>query len=346
MLREQLASNRGSGIIRVMFFIAVAFSAACAQRSTGSTEVGVRVNKLTGVENTIYAPGGTYFFLPFINDWYTFSSQTQAMAMTQSTTTGIREEVDDVEFKTRDGNDVGVDVTVLYRIDPQEAVHILEAIAVNDEDLREKVVRPLARAIVRDALNGLTSEEIYTEKKFQAGQEAVQNLNTALKPYGVSCENITLGDHRFHQRYQEAIINKKVFDQQVNTNRSAKEAAIGEWAAALEKTRGDVEQQIAQEQGSLQRTKLAADAYAYSKQKEAEGIVAQKNAEARGVIELNRAMASTGGKTNVRLALARALQGKRIVIVPSGGNNVGLQKMDVNDLVKTALATEATKRDE
>jgi regulator of protease activity HflC (stomatin/prohibitin superfamily) len=318
-------------------------TSACAQRTTGSTEVGVRVNKLTGIENTIYAPGGTYFFAPFINDWYTFSTQTQAMAMIASPNHGDRSEIDDVEFKTRDGNDVGVDVTVLYRIDPQNAVHILKAVAVNDEDLREKVVRPLARAIVRDALNGLTSEEIYTEKKFQAGQEAVQNLNAALKPYGAACENITLGDHRFHERYQEAIINKKVFDQQVNTNRSAKENAIGEWAAALEKTRGDVEQQIAQEQGAAQRTKLAADAYAYSKQKEAEAILAQKNAEAKGVIELNRAMASTGGKTNVKLALARALQGTRIVVVPAGANGVGIQKMDVNDLVKTALATEATK---
>lgn len=328
---------------RFLVLLALVTTAACTQRSTGSTEVGVRVNKLTGVENTTYAPGGTYFFLPFINDWYTFSTQTQAMAMMAGAGDSDRDDVDDVEFKTRDGNDVGVDVTVLYRIDPQQAVHILKAVAVNDEDLREKLVRPLARALVRDALNGLTSEEIYTEKKFQAGQEAVQNLNAALKPYGVSCENITLGNHRFHERYQEAIINKKVFDQQVNTNRSAKEAAVGEWAAALEKTRGDVEQQIAQEQGAAQRTKLAADAYAYSKQKEAEAILAQKNAEAKGVIELNRAMASSGGKTNVKLALARALQGKRIVVVPAGGNAVGLQKMDVNDLVKTALATEATK---
>jgi regulator of protease activity HflC (stomatin/prohibitin superfamily) len=321
----------------------LAFAAsACAQRSTGSTEVGVRVNKLTGIDETIYAPGGTYFFMPLVNDWYTFSMQTQALAMTRATGNGQRDEQDDVEFKTRDGNDVGVDVTVLYRIDPQQAIHILKAVAVSDEDLREKVVRPLSRALVRDALNGLTSEEIYTDKKFKAGQEAVDTLNAALKAYGVACENITLGDHRFHPKYQEAIVNKKVYDQSVNTNRSAKEAAQGAWVAALEKTRGDVDQQIAQEQGAAQRAKLAADAYAFSKQKEAEAIMAQKQAEAKGVIELNRAMASAGGRTNVKLALARALQGKRIMVLPGGGNSVGLQKVDVNDLIKNAVAREAT----
>ena len=327
---------------RFLLVFAIAVS-GCASRSTGSTEVGVRVNKITGIDGTVYAPGGTYLFAPFINDWYTFSTQTQALAMTKNEENGSRNEIDDVEFKTRDGNDVGVDVTVLYRIDPQQAIHILEAVAVSDDDLREKVVRPLARALVRDALNGLTSEEIYTEKKFQAGQTAVQTLNDALKTYGVSCENITLGDHRFHPKYQEAIVNKKVYDQQVNTNKSAKEAAVGAWVAALEKTKGDVEQTIAQEQGSAERARLAADAYAFSKQKEAEAIMAQKDAEARGVIQLNKAMASSGGKTNVKLALARALQGKRIVVLPGGGNAVGLQKVDVNDLIKTAIAQESTR---
>ena len=313
----------------------------CATRSTEANEVGVRVNKLTGVEQRTYAPGGTYFFFPFINDWYTFSTKTQTLEMTARKGQGDRDEVDDVEFKTRDGNDVGVDVTVLYRVDPQQAVKILERVAVSDEEVKEKVVRPLARTLVRDALNMLTSEEIYTDKKFKAGKAAADALNAAFAPYGLACENVTLGDHRFHPKYQDAIVNKKVYDQQVNTNRSATEAAQGQWAANLEKVKGDVEQQIAQERGAAQQVALAADAYSYSKQKEAEGILAQKTNEAKGIIELNRAMASSGGRTNVKLRIAKALAGKRIIIVPGGGSAIGMQKIDINELIRTSVAQQA-----
>jgi regulator of protease activity HflC (stomatin/prohibitin superfamily) len=327
----------------VLLYLAWALSGGCATRSTGANEVGVRVNKLTGVDSRIYAPGGTYFFLPFINDWYTFSTKTHALAMVAQRGQGDRGEVDDIEFKTLDGNDVGVDVTVLYRIDPQKAVHILEKVAVNDNDLKEKVVRPLARSLIRDALNTLTSEDIYTEKKFKAGQAAAEALNKAFAPYGLVCENITLGDHRFHPNYQKAIVDKKVYDQQVNTNRSAKEAAQGQWAATLEKVKGDVEQQIAQEQGVAAQVRLTADAYYYSKQKEAEAIYAQKTNEAKGVLELNRAMASSGGRTNVKLRIAKALEGKKIMILPGGTGAVGLQKVDINDLIRTAMSQEVTQ---
>jgi regulator of protease activity HflC (stomatin/prohibitin superfamily) len=317
-------------------------ASGCASRSTDSNEVGVRVNKLSGVDQRVYAPGGTYFFFPFVNDWYVFSTKTQTLEMTATEGKGDRGHVDDVEFKTRDGNDVGVDVTVLYRIDPQQAVHILEKVAVSDDEIKEKVVRPLARTLVRDALNALTSEEIYTDKKFKAGKEAVDELNKAFAPYGLACDNITLGDHRFHPKYQEAIVNKKVFDQQVNTNRSATEAVQGHWAAALESAKGDVEQQIAQETGAASQARLSADAYYFSKQKEAEAILAQKTNEAKGILELNRAMASSGGKTNVKLQVAHSLAGKRIVILPGGGSAVGLQKVDINELLRTTIANEAT----
>ena len=44
----------------------------CAPHTTGDTEVGVRTIKWTlfgekGVEDKIYAPGSTYFFMPIIH---------------------------------------------------------------------------------------------------------------------------------------------------------------------------------------------------------------------------------------------------------------------------------------
>jgi regulator of protease activity HflC (stomatin/prohibitin superfamily) len=328
--------------MRALVLLSLLATAACASHSTSATEVGVRVNKLSGVDKNVYPPAGTYFFLPFINDWYTFSRETKRLEMKGARNPKTGAPGEDVEFKTRDGNDVGVDVTVLYRIDEQKAVHLLEMVATSDEDLREKIVRPLARTLVRDALNTVSSEEIYTNKKFDAGKTAQEHLNAELAPYGVVCESVTLGDHRFNDKYQDAIVKKKKYDQMVNTNASATKSMKGQWEAALEKVRGDVKQQIAAEEGVAAKVRLAADAYYFAKQKEAESILAEKTAQSKGIVELNRAMASAGGRTNVKLQIAKSLAGKRIVVLPSGGGGQ-LQKLDVNELLKTVMAQEAVK---
>lgn len=313
----------------------------CSVHTTAATEVGVRVNLLSGIEPEVYAPGGTYFFAPFITDWYTFSTQARQLAMVADPSAGSRGERDDVEFKTRDGNDVAVDVTVIYRIEPREAPRVLQTVARDDSQLEELIVRPLVRSMVRDVLNELSSEDIYTGKKFQAGERARVVLDTALARYGMRCDNVVLGDHRFHERYQEAINNRKVYDQKVNTLRSAAENVKREWEAKLEAARGEVDRAIAAENGKAQQSMLEADAYYISRQKEAEAILAEKTAAAQGIREMNEALAGGGGRVMVKRKIAENLKGKRIVVLPGGASGANVQSLDINELLQTYTANKA-----
>ena len=75
--------------LTIMVIMALGFFsvAGCAPHTTGDTEVGVRTKKFAivgekGVEKKVYAPGSTYFFLPFINDWHTFDTKLQNLEMT------------------------------------------------------------------------------------------------------------------------------------------------------------------------------------------------------------------------------------------------------------------------
>jgi regulator of protease activity HflC (stomatin/prohibitin superfamily) len=315
---------------------------ACTMHSTESNEVGVRVNLLTGLDSEIYPPGGTYFLF-FLSDWYTFSTKAQTLEMTANPSQVEDAAQGDLEFKTSDGNDIGVDVTVIYRLVPEQAAHVLTQVARNDESLKESIVRPLARSIIRDVLNELTSEDVYAGKKFQAADKARAALDAALTPYGLRCDNVILGDHRFHDRYQTAINDRKVFDQQANTLRSAAENVQREWEAKLEATKGEVERKIAQENGKQQQTMLAADAYYVARQKEAEAILAEKTASAEGIQKMNQALAGSGGRVMVKRRIAEALQGKRIVVLPGGSSAVDVQKLDVNSLLQTYAAAEASR---
>src|ERR1700693_2704583 len=83
--------------------------------STGTTEVGVRTIKWSlfgksGVENKVYQPGATYFFLPILNEWETFDARLPVVEMTATTGKRDQHSADDIPFKTKDGNDIRIDV--------------------------------------------------------------------------------------------------------------------------------------------------------------------------------------------------------------------------------------------
>lgn len=315
--------------------------AGCSVHTTDSNEVGVRINLLTGLDSEVYPAGGTYFFAPLLTDWHTYSTQAQTLTMVADASQGDRPSKDDLEFKTRDGNDVGMDVTVIYALDPTMAPYVLLHVAPDDATLKERIVRPLARSIVRDVLNELSSEDIYSGKKFEAATRAREALDAALSAYGLRCDNVVLADHRFHERYQQAINDRKVYDQKVNTLKSAAENVKREWEAKLEKTRGEVDMTIAQENGRAQQAMLSADAYFISRQKDAEAILAEKSAKAQGIRKMNEALAGGGGRVMVKRRVAEALKGKRIVVLPGGENGAAVQKLDVNALLQMYAASTA-----
>jgi hypothetical protein len=94
-----------------------------------------------------------------------------------------------------------------------------------------------------------------------------------------------------------------------------------------------------------QQKRLQADAYFEAKKLEAEAILAEKTANAEGIQKLKEAMAGTGGRTMVKLRIAEALRGKRIVLFPTSDGALNLQRTDINEWLKTigieTLAREA-----
>ncbi len=313
----------------------------CVPHSTGETEVGVLVKKLAlwgdkGVSERVYAPGSTFFFLPFINDWYTFDTKLQNMEMTYHKGRGDRPTQDDLLFKTIDGNDIGLDVIIAYRIIPEKAPYILQYVARDDQALREKIVRTIARSKPRDIFGELKTEDFYIAKNREAQAEKVKaKLQAMFQPLGIIIEKVMTKDYRFNPAYEKAIQDKKVADQMVEKNRSAQHAAKEEYKRKLEQARGEVNKMVADIDGEYRKAKIEADAY-YEKQKLiAEAIKTEGIAEAKGIQEMNKAMASAGGEAFVKLKIAEALQGKEIYLLPVSEGGMNLKTTNINDLIST-----------
>jgi regulator of protease activity HflC (stomatin/prohibitin superfamily) len=264
--------------------------------------------------------------------------------MTRSKSEGDRAEKDDIEFKTHDGNDISVDVTVAWRIDTAKTPWILEHVGDSTTQVKENLVRPACRSIVRDVLNTMTSEEYYvSDKRFQKAEEAREKLAQVLGPEGVIVERVILGEHHFHPEYEKVIHDKKLAEQTGERMVSEGHAAQQEALRNLETAKGQVAQKIATAQGALNQVRLHADADYYRSQRESEAILAEKKAHAKGVEKTNQAMSGAGGRTLVKLRVAEALAGKQIVFLPGGGKAGGLQTMNLNDLL-ARYAVSGTER--
>jgi regulator of protease activity HflC (stomatin/prohibitin superfamily) len=161
------------------------------------------------------------------------------------------------------------------------------------------VVRTIARSRPRDIFGELKTEEFYVSDKRDEKSERVKaGLNELLNPYGVIVERVSTKDYRFNPAYQKAIEDKKVAEQ----NKSATKAAQEEYLKKLEDAKGEVNKMVA---------------------------------EARGITEMNKALVGSGGEVMVKLKLAEALEGKRILLLPLSGAGMDIKTTNINQLLET-----------
>jgi regulator of protease activity HflC (stomatin/prohibitin superfamily) len=318
---------------------------ACTPHTTEATEVGVRFNKITS-STEVMQPGATYFFTPIVNDWTKYDVSTQSLIMSAKQVSGDRAEKDDLRFKTRDGNDIETDVTVRWRIDPSKAPHIWRFSAPSTTTLKERIVRPQARAYVRDVLNRLDSEEYYNpDLRFHAASDATRILGAHLAPYGVIVEQVILGDFSFKPDYQTLINQRKEAEKQAEKLEAQILATLEANQANLQTKIAELTEQLTRSQGELEQAKRAADAYLVRREQEAQAVLAEKSAVAEGIRKERAALNGSAGDAYVSLQLIDALQKKEIRQIPKlpGGNviidgNKLLQQLGVMRVIQQQQA--------
>jgi regulator of protease activity HflC (stomatin/prohibitin superfamily) len=318
----------------------------CTPHTTEATEVGVKFNKLTA-SMEIEEPGANYFFLPVINDWRKYDISLRNLAMTASVESGDRRGKDDLRFKTRDGNDIDSDVTVRWRIDPTKVGYVWKYVAPSTDVVQENLVRPQARAYVRDVLNRLNSEDFYNPTlRFAAANDATRTLGDSLRPYGVIVEQVILGDFSFKPEYQRLINARKEAEKtaekleaEILATREGNQARLQSKVAELTET-------LTSAQGGFEQAKRNADAYLVQRQQGAQAIFAEKTAQAEGIRKERSALNSSAGDAYVNLQLIEALQKKEIRQIPKlpNGNII----IDGNKLLQQlgVIRYEATRQAE
>ena len=306
-------------------------------REIKGDEVAVIINNITGKITTIDHAGAIVYY-PFIQNLYILDKSEQSTPMTSANISAEYPQGNPVILKTRDGGDVSLDLIIQYRLISNMADNVVQNTGIGNT-YKEKWIRDYAKTICRYEFGELEIGEFpEAEKRRQKTQEASEELDRLLNQHGILMTSLNFIDYRYYREYAEKIQERRIADKEVQEQRSrgkaAKEnqervvteetkkldVAISRFRGQLYNMEIDAKAEAAKvkQEGIayLLKAKFDADAEYERLRKEAEAILAVREAEAAGILALRDALEGEGGRNLVKLEYAKRLREAKIIGTP------------------------------
>jgi len=148
----------------------------------------VGVKSLYGSVQPDILESGLHIINPLV-DVTNFDIQTQNYTMSAMHSEGAQEGDDAIRVLSNDGLEVVIDLTVLYRITPNDAPKIFKQIGVNYND---KIVRPVTRTRIRDNAVYYDAVALYSTKRNEFQQRIFKSIEDDFKQRGLILEQLLI----------------------------------------------------------------------------------------------------------------------------------------------------------
>jgi regulator of protease activity HflC (stomatin/prohibitin superfamily) len=207
---------------------------------------------------------GLHWIIPFFESAKSYSVARQTYTMATSSGEGQIQGDDSIEARTKDGQQVYIDASVIYAIDPAKLIQL--HITWQDR-YQDNVVRPVTRAAIRDAVAQYGVEEIVSTQR----TELEKNISDAIQR-GLANNNLVMSDFllrniRFSEQYAQAVEQKQIAEQQAlqaklvveqkkQEAEQARQVAQGQADAAVIAAKGAADARVIQAQAESQANTL------------------------------------------------------------------------------------------
>jgi regulator of protease activity HflC (stomatin/prohibitin superfamily) len=210
---------------------------------------------------------GLHFVVPILEHVEKYSISRQTYTMSATTSEGQREGDDSILARTKDGQQVYIDASVIYAVNPPQVVEL----HINWQDrYAEELVRPLARGIIRDAASQYGVEEIVSTERSQLESFITREMGAKLAENDLVLVDFILRNIHFSDEYAAAIEQKQIAEQQalqaqfvVETKKQeaeqARQVAQGQADATVINAKGDAEARVVQAEAEAKANQLLAD---------------------------------------------------------------------------------------
>lgn len=199
---------------------------------------------------------GLHWIVPFAESVVRYPISKTTYTMSIAAGEGEVAGDDSVAARTADGQEVFIDASVIYAVDPEEVlqVHIAWQKRYTDE-----FVRPLSRGIIRDEAAIYGVEEIYSERRSELAAGIQERLTERFDDNGLLLTEFVIRNITFTPEYAASVEQKQIAEQR------AQQAGL-----TVEQRRQEAEQARQVAQGEADANVIAAEGRAEARLIEAE----------------------------------------------------------------------------
>jgi len=219
---------------------------------------GIRPDPLTA---------GMHFVIPFVERVETYSILRQTYTMSVVGTEGQMAGDDSIQVRTKDGQQVYIDASVIYSVDPNKAINLYRTWRMGYED---GLVRPQSRGVIRDISSQYGIEEIVSSKRADMEQQITDQLTKIFADNSLILQDFVLRNIRFSDEYAKAVEQKQIAEQQAQQAKfvveskkqeaeQARQTAQGAADAAVIASKGAAEARVVQAQAEAKALELVAN---------------------------------------------------------------------------------------
>jgi regulator of protease activity HflC (stomatin/prohibitin superfamily) len=148
----------------------------------------VGVQTLFGKVQDKVLMSGLHVINPIV-DVTNFNVQTQNYTMSGTNDEGTKQGDDAIRVLSSDGLEVTIDLSVLYKVNPEKAPFIMQNIGINYED---KIVRPVTRTAIRDNAVNYQAVDLFSTKRQEFQARINQTITQSFARNGLEVQSILI----------------------------------------------------------------------------------------------------------------------------------------------------------
>ena len=223
-------------------------------------ERGVVISAIApkGYRETALQPG-LRWIAPFVErvERYPVSRQTYTMSI--AAYEGDIQGDDSIAARTADGQEIFVDASVIYQVNPNKVVdvHILW-----QDRYSSDLVRAQSRGIIRDAVSQFNVEQVISNKRFELTAYINEELGIKFDENGLTLVDFVLRNITFSPEYSASVEQKQIAEQEARQAAFVVEQKIEEAKQVIETAKGDSQAAVIAAEGRAQARLIEAQAEA------------------------------------------------------------------------------------
>jgi len=258
--RERPIKNGGWLVVGFLIVGVVLSSVSAGMVFINPEERGIVISALQpkGYREEALQPG-LRWVIPFFESVVTYPISRQTYTMSISPNEGAVKGDDSITARTQDGQELLVDASIIFAIDPTKIiqVHIFWKNTYIDN-----LIRPDARGAIRDVISQYGVQDVVSTKRLEMTDKIRQQLESKLSENGLILIDFIVRNLTFSTEYAASVEQKQIAEQQAQQAKFVVESKKQEAEQARQVAQGAADAAVIRAKGDADARLIQADAEA------------------------------------------------------------------------------------